>query len=81
VPRPRPSALWRDEPALSRRGGDFDLASIKSNVGAPSFAPFAKEPALSLPKGGNRGRLLRRPLTLPFKVNESNGDSAPIMRE
>src|SRR5579863_8150687 len=27
---------------------------------APSFASFAKEPALSLPKGGNHGRLKRR---------------------
>ncbi len=38
--------------SLQGQDGDFDFPSPLPNEGAPSFAPFAKEPALSLSKGG-----------------------------
>jgi len=58
----------------------LDFVSTKTKEGAPSFASFAKEPALSLSKGGNHGRPQRLFLTLmlPLTLPVWNGHSCPL---
>jgi len=70
--------MWSGRPRLLPLTLILTFASAKNKKGAPFLASFAKEPALSLSKGGNHGRLQRRVRHHKRTLVIPNGAKGPV---